>query len=152
MVVSRAADAGKIVVDSEGIVRSRVGQRIEGIEVMREVPPGGGMVEAKLTYPVLTDEDGKVDGIDMTLVENRRRLHNETAGITGEDEKELEGRMSNQPQHEAFVFDRCKKQGGGKRWKHEGKLEESLDPTRISDIPKFPLGSVMVVRGKAHED
>ena len=147
---------GKIYVDSEGVVRCG-GQRIEGVEVMGEVPPGGGKVAVNLTHPVSTDEDGKVEGVDMTVAENRRRLHNEKAGITESDKKELKGRMSNQPQHQAFVLDRCEKQGEGKRWKYGDKWDEPLDPTVVHDTPKFRLGSVMVERDgndpeQGHED
>ena len=138
---------GKIYIDSKGVVRCG-GRRIEGIEVIGEVPPGGGTVAGYLTYPVFTDEDGKVEGVDMTVAENRRRLHNERAGITESDEKELKGRMSNQPQHKAFVLDPRKKQGGGKRWKHGDKSDEPLDPTMVHDKPKFSPGTVMIVRGE----
>lgn len=99
------------------------------------------------------DEDGKVDGGDMTVAENHRRVHNEMAGITEDDEKELKGRMSNpkQTQHKAFVFDRHE-EDTGKRWKYEAKVGVPLDPTVVHETPKFPLGSVMVVReGKDHE-
>ena len=74
---------GKIYVDSEGVVRGCGGLRIEGTEVH----PGR---EARLDYPMFTDEDGKVDGVDMTVAENRRRLCNERAGITENDEKGTE--------------------------------------------------------------
>ena len=138
---------GKIFVDNEGVVRCCGGRRVEGVELVGEVPECGGEVKVRLEYPVLTDEGGKVDGVDMTVAENRKRLHNEKAGITESDEKELKGRMSNQQQHSAFALDRGKKEGGGKRWKHGGKWEEPLDPTVVHDTPKFPLGSVMVDRG-----
>lgn len=137
-----------IYVDSEGVVRDGGGQRIEGIEVIGEVPPGGGKVTVNLMHPVVTDEDGQVDGVDMTVAENRRRLHNARAGITETDERELEGRLRTQPK---LVFDRGEEQGDGKRWKHEGKWPEPLDPTVVHETPKFPLGSVMVVRGKRHD-
>lgn len=131
---------GNIYVDSEGIVRDGGGRRIEGIEVHSRREP-------TLDYPMFTDEDGKVDGVDMTVAENRRRLYNEMAGITEDDEKQLKGRMSNpkQMQHKAFVFDRHEKDKG-KRWKYEAKVDGPLDPTVVHDTPKFPLGSVMVVR------
>ena len=75
----------------------------------------------------------------MTVVENRRRLHNEMAGITEDDEKQLKGRMSNpkQMQHKAFVFDRHEKDKG-KRWKYEAKVGVPLDPTVVHDIPQVP--------------
>ncbi|MYC69013.1 MAG: hypothetical protein F4X12_22115 [Acidobacteriia bacterium] len=131
---------GDIYVDSEGIVRDGGGRRIEGIEVHSGREP-------TLDYPIFTDEDGKVDGVDMTVAENRRRLHHEMAGITEDDEKQLKGRMSNpkQMQHKAFVLDRHEKDKG-KRWKYEAKVGVPLDPTVVHDTPKFPLGSVMVVR------
>lgn len=91
-----------------------------------------------------------MDSVDMTVAENRRRLHNERAGITETDEKELQGRMANQPHHRAFVFARSEKRRG-KRWKHGGKCDEPLDPTLVHDTPKFPLGSVMVVRGQSED-
>lgn len=147
--MERTADADGITVDSTGILRCG-GQRIEGIELMEEPPPGGGLVKAKLTYPIVTDDEGKIDGIDMTLVENRKRLHNESTGIANEDEKELEGRMSNQPQHKVFLFDQHKKQG--KRWKHQGKVRVPLDPNRTSDSPEFPPGSVLSRRSESYED
>ena len=129
-----------IYVDSEGIVRDGGGRRIEGIEVHSGREP-------TLDYPMFTDEDGKVDGVDMTVAENRRRLHYEMARITEADEKELKGRMSNPKQrpHKAFVFYRHEKDKG-KRWKYEAKVGEPLDPTVVHDTPKFPLGSVMVKR------
>ena len=130
---------GKIYVASEGIVRDGGGRRIEGIEVHSGREP-------TLDYPMFTDEDGKVDGVDMTVAENRRRLHNEMAGITENDETELKNRMANQPQHNAFVFRGRKKEGKGKRWEYEAKVGVPLDPTVVHDTPKFPLGSVMVVR------
>ena len=93
------------------------------------------------------DEDGKVDGGDMTAAENHRRVHNEMAGITEDDEKELKGRMSNpkQMQHKAFVFD-GHEEDTGKRWKYEAKVGVPLDQTVVHDTRKFRLGSVMVVR------
>lgn len=138
--------SGRIYLDSEGVVRGPSGQRIEGIEVLKPVPPGGGKVPAKLTHPVITDEDGKVDGVDMTVAENRRQHHNKLAGITESDEKELECRLRNQPQYKAFLFRGRKKEGGGKRWEYEAKVGEPLDPTQTHSSPKFPLGAVMVVR------
>lgn len=138
--------SGGIHVDRKGVVRLSGGQRIEGIEVIGGVPEGGGKVAVNRTYPVITDEDGRVDGVDMTLAENRRRLDRQRAGITENDDKELKGRVSNQPQHRAFVFDRHEKQNG-KRWKHGEKWDVPLDPTEVHDTPKFPLGSVMFIRG-----
>ena len=136
---------GKNYVDSEGIIRYD-GKRVEGIELKGEVPPAGGKVATNLTYPVLTDEDGKVEGVDMTVAENRTRLHNEGSGITESDEKELKGRMANQPQHKAFVHDRRMKEGGGKRWKYEAKVDVPLDPTVVHDTPKFLPGTVLKTR------
>ena len=137
--------SGRIYVDSEGVVRGPSGQRIEGIELM-----GNG--EMNLTHPVITDEDGKVDGVDMTVAENRRQHHNKLAGITKTDEEELKNRLANQPQYKAFLFRGRKKEGGGKRWESEAKVGEPLDPTQTHDSPKFPLGSVLFVRGEEDDE
>lgn len=138
---------GQIHIDSNGIVRCG-GHRIEGIDLLEPVPPGGGEIAVKLTHPVTTDEDGKVEGVDMTVVENRRQHHNKLAGITKNDEEELKNRLVNQPQHKEFLFRGRKKEGGGKRWEYEAKVGKPLDPTQTHDSQKFPLGSVMVVRGE----
>ena len=142
---------GNIYVDGRGVVRDcSSGHRIEGIELLEKAPAGGGRVGVNLTHPVLTDEDGKVDGVDMTVAENRRRLHNEMAGITEDDEKELKGRMSNQKQYKAFVFYRDQKMG--KKWKYEAKVGKPLDPNVVHPTAKFPLGSRMVtLEGKDPE-
>ena len=103
-------------------------------------------MSAKLTHPVITNEDGKVDGVDMAVAENRRQHHKKLAGMTENDENELECRLRNQPQYTAFLFRGRKKEGGGKRWEYEAKVGEPLDPTQTHDSPKFPLGSVMFVR------
>ena len=108
--------------------------------------------EMNLTHPVFTDEDGKVDGVDMTVAENRRQHHNKLAGITEDDQKELRNRLVNQPEHQAFLFRGRKKEGGGKRWEHEAKVREPLDPTQTHDSPEFPLGSVLFVRGDEDDD
>lgn len=142
---------GGIYVDSEGVVRGCGGQRIEGIEVREGVRAGGGKVAVNLKHPVVAEEDGNVDGVDMKVIENRRRLHNERAGITETDEEELKCRLQNQPQHKAFVFRGRKKEGRGKRWEYEAKVGEPLDPTVVHESPKFPLGSVMFVRGDEEE-
>ncbi|MCY3964892.1 MAG: hypothetical protein OXG83_07635 [Acidobacteria bacterium] len=143
---------GQIHIHGNGIVRCG-GQRIEGVELMEPVPPGGGKVSVKLTHPVVTDEDGKVGGIDMTVAENRRRHSNKLAGITEDDEKQLKGRLSNpkQKQHKAFIFDRHEERKG-KRWKYEAKVGELPDPTQTHESPKFPLGSVMFVRGEEEDE
>lgn len=144
--------SGGVYVDSEGVVRGPGGQRIEGIELLEEPPAGGGRVAYNLTYPVSTDEDGKVEGVDMTVAENRRQHHNKLAGITKNDEEELKNRLANQPEHRAFVFRGRKKEGGGKRWEYEAKVGEPLDPTQTHDTPQFPLGSVLFVRGDEDDD
>lgn len=135
------------VVDDQGIVRTAVGRRVEGVEFDEDVPTEGGLVKARLSYPMLTDENGMADGIDCTVLENRRRLHYEFHGITEANEKELAGRMCSPSQlrHKAFVFDRSER--AGKRWKYREKWEHLPDPSQVTDTPKFPLGSVMVTRG-----
>ena len=135
------AGEGGITVDSNGVVRTSGGARIEGIERHAD---GSWQWD----HPVITDEDGKVNGIDMTVGENRRRHHDERSGIPTDDRKELEGRLRNpkQSEHKAFLHDPCMKRG--KRWKYEAKSEASLDPNEVHDTPKFRLGSVMVERGE----
>ena len=140
-----------ICIKGNGIVRYG-GHRIEGIEPLEPVPPGGGKIAVKWTHPVTTDEDGKVEGVDMTVAENRRQHHNKLAGITKNDEKELKNRLVKQPQHKAFLFRGRKMEGGGKRWEYEAKMVEPLDPTQTHDSPKFPLGSVMFVRGEEDDE
>lgn len=68
-------------------------KRTEGIELLEDGPDGGGKVKVKLTYPVITDADGKVpDGSyadgkpfshDMRSEGSRRTYHLSFAGRGG---------------------------------------------------------------------
>lgn len=45
---------GETYVDQSGVVSGCDEQRIEGVEVMGEAPPGGEKIAVNLTHPVVT--------------------------------------------------------------------------------------------------